>query len=92
MKPLKEKISITLDCTVLDEVKKLAYHLMGVYDISSLGGGVILGHAEPMLQEFCEKNGIPVVTTMMGVGSMPKRHPYWKFYRHTDLKWDAQAP
>ena len=24
MKPLKEKISITLDCTVLDEVKKLA--------------------------------------------------------------------
>ena len=39
------------------------------------GGGVILGHAEHVLQEFCEKNGIPVVTTMMGVGSMPKRHP-----------------
>ena len=39
------------------------------------GGGVVLGHAEPMLQQFCEKNGIPVVTTMMGVGSMPKRHP-----------------
>ena len=39
------------------------------------GGGVILGHAQPVLQQFCEKNGIPVVTTMMGVGSMPKRHP-----------------
>ena len=39
------------------------------------GGGVILGHAEDELRQFCEKNGIPVVTTMMGVGSMPKRHP-----------------
>ena len=39
------------------------------------GGGVVLGHAEPVIQEFCEKYSIPVVTTMMGVGSMPKRHP-----------------
>lgn len=39
------------------------------------GGGVILGHAEPVIQQFCEKYSIPVVTTMMGVGSMPKRHP-----------------
>ncbi len=39
------------------------------------GGGVILGHAEQAIQAFCEKHGIPVVTTMMGVGSMPKRHP-----------------
>lgn len=39
------------------------------------GGGVVLGHAELVIQEFCEKYSIPVVTTMMGVGSMPKRHP-----------------
>ena len=39
------------------------------------GGGVVLGHAEPVMQAFCEKYSIPVVTTMMGVGSMPKRHP-----------------
>ena len=39
------------------------------------GGGVILGHAEHAIQAFCEKHGIPVVTSMMGVGSMPKRHP-----------------
>ncbi len=39
------------------------------------GGGVILGHAEHAIQAFCEKHGIPVVTTMMGVGSIPKRHP-----------------
>ncbi len=34
----------------LDEVKKLAYHLMGVYDISSLGGGVILGVGKPIIK------------------------------------------
>jgi len=39
------------------------------------GGGVILGHAEHAIQEFCEKTGIPIVTTMMGVGSIAKRHP-----------------
>lgn len=42
-----------------------------------VGGGVILGNAEAQIQAFCEKNGIPVVSTMMGVGSMPKRHPMY---------------
>ncbi len=39
------------------------------------GGGVILGNAEEIVQQYCEKYNIPLVTTMMGVGSMPKRHP-----------------
>ena len=33
-----------------DEIKKLAAHLMGVYDIGSLGGGVILGAAKPIIK------------------------------------------
>lgn len=33
-----------------DEIKKLAAHLMGVYDIGSLGGGVILGVAKPIIK------------------------------------------
>lgn len=33
-----------------DEVKKLAFHLMGVYDIGSLGGGNILGIAKPVIK------------------------------------------
>ena len=31
------------------------------------GGGVILGNAEACLRQFCEKNQIPLVTTMMGI-------------------------
>ena len=33
-----------------DEIKKLGAHLMGVYDIGSLGGGVILGIAKPIIK------------------------------------------
>lgn len=33
-----------------EEIKKLAYHLMGVYDIGSLGGGNILGITKPVIK------------------------------------------
>ena len=33
-----------------EEIKKLAYHLMGVYDIGSLGGGIILGVTKPVIK------------------------------------------
>jgi len=33
-----------------EEVKKLFYHLMGVYDIGSLGGGIILGVEKPVIK------------------------------------------
>lgn len=33
-----------------DEIKKLGAHLMGIYDIGSLGGGVILGVAKPVIK------------------------------------------
>jgi len=33
-----------------DEVKKLGAHLMSVYDIGSLGGGIILGAAKPVIK------------------------------------------
>ena len=39
------------------------------------GGGVILGHGEEVIREFCERFNIPLVHTMMGMGVMPKRHP-----------------
>lgn len=33
-----------------DEIKKLGAHLMSIYDIGSLGGGVILGAAKPIIK------------------------------------------
>lgn len=41
------------------------------------GGGVLLCNAEKALREFSEKYSIPVVSTMMGIGVMPTRHPLY---------------
>jgi acetolactate synthase-1/2/3 large subunit len=42
-----------------------------------LGGGVISGHAEKEAIAFAEASGIPVVTTMMGLGAIPTDHPLY---------------
>ena len=41
------------------------------------GGGVLLSDAQKELQEFAEKHNIPVVSTMMGIGVMPTKHPLY---------------
>ena len=41
------------------------------------GGGVILGNAEQEIRSFCEKFSIPLVSTMMGIGVLPKKHPLY---------------
>ena len=39
------------------------------------GGGVHLSGAEAQVRAFAEKHGIPCVSTMMGLGSLPSEHP-----------------
>jgi len=39
------------------------------------GGGIISGEAHKALLEFAERTGIPVTTTLMGVGGFPETHP-----------------
>ena len=39
------------------------------------GGGVLLSDAQSGLRAFAEKHRIPVVSTMMGIGVMPTKHP-----------------
>ncbi len=41
------------------------------------GGGVHLSEACEKLQEFVTKHQIPVVSTMMGIGVMPTKHPLY---------------
>ncbi len=41
------------------------------------GGGVELAGATAELRKFAEKTGIPVVSTMMGIGAMPTKHPLY---------------
>jgi fatty acid/phospholipid biosynthesis enzyme len=44
-----------------DEIKALGAHLMKIYDISSLGGGVILGVAKPVIKARGNANESSVV-------------------------------
>lgn len=41
------------------------------------GGGVLLSEAQEELRQFSEEHQIPVVSTMMGIGVMPTRHPLY---------------
>ena len=41
------------------------------------GGGVLLADAQGELRSFAEKHQIPVVSTMMGIGIMPTKHPLY---------------
>ena len=44
------------------------------------GGGIISGEASAELLEFVERTGIPVATTLMGIGCFPETH-------ELSLKW-----
>ena len=46
-----------------DEIKKLGAHLMTIYDIGSLGGGVILGIAKPIIKTRGNAKESAVVNT-----------------------------
>ena len=46
-----------------DEIKKLGAHLMSIYDIGSLGGGVILGVAKPIIKTRGNAKESAVVNT-----------------------------
>ena len=39
------------------------------------GHGVVLANAEDDFQAFVDKSQIPVVTTLLGIGSLPETHP-----------------
>lgn len=41
------------------------------------GGGVLLSDAEKELRAFAQEYQIPVVSTMMGIGVMPTKHPMY---------------
>ena len=60
------------------QIKKVAAELeKAKRPIICAGGGVLLSQACEELQEFAQKHQIPVVSTMMGIGVMPTRHPLY---------------
>ncbi len=60
------------------QVKKVVRELeKAKKPIICVGGGVILSEAEEELRSFSEQYKIPVVSTMMGIGAMPTKHPLY---------------
>ncbi len=46
-----------------EDIKKLAFHLMSVYDISALGGGIILGTQKPVIKARGNASETTVINT-----------------------------
>ena len=60
------------------QIKKVASQLeKAKKPIICAGGGVLLSDAETELRSFAQKYGIPVVSTMMGIGVMPTEDPLY---------------
>lgn len=60
------------------QIKKVAAELeKAKRPIICAGGGVLLSNGEKDLSAFAQKHDIPVVSTMMGIGVMPTRHPLY---------------
>ncbi|MFD2551118.1 biosynthetic-type acetolactate synthase large subunit [Bizionia sediminis] len=45
-----------------------------------IGQGIMLSNAEKALLEFVEKSGIPVASTLLGLGAFPHKHPQYVGY------------
>src|SRR5207247_1323199 len=58
--------------TISSAAGEAFFRLLGASDrpLISAGGGVINGNAAPELRAFAKRFGIPVVTTLMGIGAM----------------------
>jgi acetolactate synthase I/II/III large subunit len=60
----------------LDDAKIAAQALAGAERPVILAGhGVLLSHAEQALLDVAEKAGVPVGTTLLGIGAFPVNHP-----------------
>ena len=60
------------------QIKKVAAELeKSKRPIICAGGGVLLSDGEKELIDFAQEHEIPVVSTMMGIGVMPTRHPLY---------------
>ena len=42
-----------------------------------IGQGIMLSNAEKELLQFVEKSGIPVASTLLGLGAFPNNHPHY---------------
>jgi len=66
------------DVTVIEQAVELLNSAKKPYLL--IGQGIILSRAEKELVEFAEKTGIPVASTLLGLGAFPTDHPQYVGY------------
>ena len=74
LKYIGDKVVFNPATAVVEVIKELE---RAKRPIICAGGGVLLSEAEEELRSFAEEHGIPVVSTMMGIGVMPTEHPLY---------------
>lgn len=67
----KPKLSIS----AIEEAARLINEAKKPYLL--IGQGIMLSNAEEELLEFVEKSGIPVASTLLGLGAFPHNHPQY---------------
>lgn len=73
MEPAKQIHSYNLEDKSLGKAAKLINE--SSKPVIYAGGGIILSDASKELYEFITKGNIPIVNTLMGLGSFPREHP-----------------
>ena len=67
-----------IDITKIDDAIQLINASKKPYLL--VGQGITLSNAEKELLEFAEKSGIPVASTLLGLGAFPPNHPLYVGY------------
>ena len=67
-----------MDPTKIDDAAALLNTAKKPYLL--VGQGITLANAEQELLEFAEKSGIPVASTLLGLGAFPPNHPQYVGY------------
>ncbi len=67
-----------MDTTKIDDAAALLNAAKKPYIL--IGQGITLANAEQELLEFVEKSGIPVASTLLGLGAFPPNHPLYVGY------------
>ncbi len=64
-----------LNKTLLEEAATVINNAKKPYLL--IGQGIMLSNAEKELLDFVEKSGIPVASTLLGLGALPNHHPQY---------------
>ena len=67
-----------LDVSELEKASELINQAQKPYLL--IGQGILLAEAEKELLQFVEKSGIPVASTLLGLGAFPAEHPNYVGY------------